>query len=159
MCLCRVRVRKLYGSWGWARVSAWVSTDNNICWWWDREMILIFCKTMTSMVGHGDDSHFLQNNVVRLNLINHVLALFHDKFGCNTALRNPVFRWESYNNSVWENVKKYSRLCSKAGTRGWISREAHGLQVAKSCTRTEHASWTVMPPGALQDKNPDWPLS
>ena len=37
---------------------------------------------------------------VRLNLINHVLALFHDKFACNTALRNPVFRWESCKGSV-----------------------------------------------------------
>ena len=37
---------------------------------------------------------------VRLNLINHVLALFRDKFACNTALRNPVFRWESCKGSV-----------------------------------------------------------
>ena len=38
--------------------------------------------------------------VVRLNLINHVLALFRDKFACNIALRNPVFRWESCKDSV-----------------------------------------------------------
>ena len=37
---------------------------------------------------------------VRLNLINHVLALFRDKFVCNTALKNPVFRWESRKGSV-----------------------------------------------------------
>ena len=37
---------------------------------------------------------------VRLNLINHVLALFHDKFACNIALRNLVFRWESCKGSV-----------------------------------------------------------
>ena len=37
---------------------------------------------------------------VRLNLINHVLALFRDKFACNTALRNLVFRWESCKGSV-----------------------------------------------------------
>ena len=37
---------------------------------------------------------------VRLNLINHVLALFCDKFACNTALRIPVFRWESCKGSV-----------------------------------------------------------
>ena len=75
---------------------------------------------------------------VRLNLINHVLALFHDKFACNIALRNLVFKWESCKGSVWESVKKCSRLCSKVGTRGWISREARSLQVAKSCTRAEH---------------------
>ena len=39
-------------------------------------------------------------DVVRLNLINHVLALFRDIFACNTALRNPVFRWESCKGSV-----------------------------------------------------------
>ena len=68
-----------------------------------------------------------------------MLALFRDKFACNTALRNPVFRWESCKGSVWESMKKCSRLCSEAGTRGLISREACGLQAAKSCTRAEHA--------------------
>ena len=38
--------------------------------------------------------------IVRLNLINNVLALFRDKFACNTALRNLVFRWESCKGSV-----------------------------------------------------------
>ena len=76
---------------------------------------------------------------VRLNLINHVLALFRDKFACNIALKNPVFRWESCKGSVWESVKKCLRLCSETGTRGWISGEACGLQAAKSCTRAEHA--------------------
>ena len=87
---------------------------------------------------------------VRLNLINHMLALFCNKFACNIALRNPVFRWESCKGSVWESVKKCSRLCSEAGTRGWISREARGLQAAKSCTCAErvgelnsHASWST----------------
>ena len=42
----------------------------------------------------------LEKKNVRLNLINHVLALFHNKFACNTALRNPVFRWESCKGSV-----------------------------------------------------------
>ena len=76
---------------------------------------------------------------VRLNLINHVLALFHDKFACNITFRNPVFRWESCKGSVWESVKKCSRLCSEAGTCDWISREARGLQAAKSCKRIKHA--------------------
>ena len=85
---------------------------------------------------HSEQSY---NELVRLNLINHMLALFHDKFVCNTALRNPVFRWESCKGSVWESVKKCLRLCSEAGTCDWISREACGLQAAKSCTRAEHA--------------------
>ena len=32
--------------------------------------------------------------IVRLNLFNHVLALFRAKFACNLAIRYPVFRWE-----------------------------------------------------------------
>ena len=48
--------------------------------------------------------HFLNSKLiihgVWLNLINHVLALFRDKFACNTALRNLVFRWESCKGSV-----------------------------------------------------------
>ena len=31
---------------------------------------------------------------VRLNLFNHVLALFRAKFAYNLAIRNLVFRWE-----------------------------------------------------------------
>ena len=37
---------------------------------------------------------------VRLNLFNHVLALFHAKFTCNLAIRYLVFRWELYTGSV-----------------------------------------------------------
>ena len=50
-----------------------------------------------------------------------------------------MFRWESCKGSVWEGVKKCSRLCSEAGTRGWISRVACGLQAARRCTRVKHA--------------------
>ena len=34
--------------------------------------------------------------IVRLNLFNHVLALFHAKFACNLAIRYLVFRWELF---------------------------------------------------------------
>ena len=37
---------------------------------------------------------------VRLNLFNHVLALFCAKFTCNLAIRYPVFRWELCKGSV-----------------------------------------------------------
>ena len=36
-------------------------------------------------------------------------------------------------------MKKCSRQCSEAETRGLDSRVARGLQAAKSCTRAEHA--------------------
>ena len=41
-----------------------------------------------------------KGEIVRLNLINHVLALLHIKFTCNLAISNPVSRWESCKGSV-----------------------------------------------------------
>ena len=38
--------------------------------------------------------------VVRLNLFNHVLALFRAKFACNLAIRYHVFMWELCKASV-----------------------------------------------------------
>ena len=38
--------------------------------------------------------------IVRLNLFNHLLALFRAKFACNLAIRYPVFRWELCRGSV-----------------------------------------------------------
>ena len=67
------------------------------------------------------------------------MALFRAKFACNLAISNPIFRWESCKDSVWESVKKYSKLCSETGTRGWISQVARGLQAARRCTRVKHA--------------------
>ena len=74
----------------------------------------------------------------RLNLFNHVLALFCAKFAYILAISNSVFRWESCKSSVWESLKKYSRLCKESGTRDWISRVTYGLQAARSCTPAKH---------------------
>ena len=64
-------------------------------------------------------------------LSNIFLALFCTKFSCILAISKPVFRWESCKDSVWESVKKCSRLCKEVGTRDWISQVARGLQAAK----------------------------
>ena len=68
-----------------------------------------------------------------------MLALFRAKFARNLAISHPIFRWELYKGSVWESVKKCSKLCSEAGTCGWISQVARGLQAARRCTRVKHA--------------------
>ena len=61
--------------------------------------------------------------------------------------------WESCKGSMWENVKKCSRLCKETGTCDWISWVARSLQAARSCTHAKHArSWSVMPARALHDK-------
>ena len=67
------------------------------------------------------------------------MALFRAKFACNLAISNPVFRCESFKDSVWESVKKCSKLCSKVGTHDWISQVACGLQAARRCTQVKHA--------------------
>ena len=67
------------------------------------------------------------------------MALFRAKFVYNSAISNLVFRWESCKGSVWESMKKCSKLCSEAGTRGWISRVARGLQATRRCTWVKHA--------------------
>ena len=67
------------------------------------------------------------------------MALFCVKFTCNLAISNLVFRWESCKSSVWESVKKCSKLCSEVGTRGWILWVAYGLQATRRCTRVTHA--------------------
>ena len=76
---------------------------------------------------------------VRLKLINHFVGFIPCQFACNSAFRNLVFRWESCKGSVWESVKKSSRVCNLAGPRDWISRLVHGWQVGKAGTRVKHA--------------------
>ena len=67
------------------------------------------------------------------------MVLFCVKFACNLAISNPVFTWESCKGSVWKSMKKCSKLCREVGTRGRISRVAHGLQAARRCTRVKYA--------------------
>ena len=67
------------------------------------------------------------------------MVLFCAKFACNLAISNHVFRWEPCKGSVWESVKKCSRLCSEVETHGWILRVAYGLQAARRCTWVKHA--------------------
>ena len=80
--------------------------------------------------------HFVS---VRLNLINHFFGFIPCQFDCNSALRNPVFMWESCKDNVWESVKKSSEMCNSTGHHDWISWLAHDWQVAKVSTRMKHA--------------------
>ena len=41
-----------------------------------------------------------RSSPIRLNLINHYVGFIPCQFACNSALRNPVFRWESCKGSV-----------------------------------------------------------
>ena len=46
--------------------------------------------------------------------------LFRAKFACNSTFKNPIFKWESCKGSVWESVKKSSRICTQEGPHDWI---------------------------------------
>ena len=83
-----------------------------------------------------------------------MLALFRAKFACILAISNPVFRWESCKGNEWESVKKCSRLCKDAETRGWT----RGWLATGKPPKLAHVwsmwgSWRVMPAVALQDKS------
>ena len=92
-------------------------------------------------------------NVVRLNLFNHVLALFCAKFACNSAIRSSAFRWELCKGCVWESMKNWSSMCIQEHSRDWNLQLTHEWWLTRSVTRVEHArNWRVMTAGSLQDK-------
>ena len=76
---------------------------------------------------------------VRLNLFNHVLALFRAKFACNLAIRYPVFMWELCKGNVWESVKKAQEVCTQEEPRDWISRlgSRQRWHMCEACKRAE----------------------
>ena len=84
------------------------------------------------------------------------MALFRAKFACILAIRNPVFRWESCKDSVWESVKNCSSVCEEAGTHDWISRVARGWKPPDWSTRAKHAK-SVTPVVHYRTKFPGWP--
>ena len=106
-----------------AKSTFW-NQKNNISVWWSFKMQLL---------------KFEGECTVRLNLINHFVGFIPCQFACNSTLRNHVFRWESCKGSVWESVKKCSRLCIEAETRDWISRVPRDWQATKGCTWVKHA--------------------
>ena len=79
------------------------------------------------------------NIYVRLNLINHFIGFILCQFAYNSTFRNPVFWWESCKGSMWESVKKSSKVCNSVGPYDWISRLARSWQVAKRGTCVKHA--------------------
>ena len=80
-----------------------------------------------------------------------LLALFHAKFACISAISNPVFRWDSCKGSEWDNVKKCLRVCNKNRDSRLDLAGNSWLRATRNCSR--HARrWSITPAGALQDK-------
>ena len=94
-------------------------------------------------------SQLLLKILVRLNLLNHVLSLFHAKFSCNSAIRYPVFRWESYKGCVWESVKNSSVCAFKSilvtGAREWLTTDdSPKCHMCEACRKLKgHDSWST----------------
>ena len=78
---------------------------------------------------------------VRLNLFNHVLALFCVKFACILTIRYHVFRWESCKGCVWESVKKTQDVCKSKESCDWeVAKVTHvwSMQGAEGSRQLEH---------------------
>ena len=92
---------------------------------------------------------FQIRSFVRLNLFNHVLALFCDKFACISTIRYPVFRWESCKGCVRESVKNLSVCAFKTilatRTREWLatddSPKCHTCEIYRKLKG--HNSWST----------------
>ena len=98
---------------------------------------------------------------VRLNLFNHVLALFRAKFTWNLAIKYSLFRWELCKGCVWESVKKLKCLCIGGFSRLDLTSDSR-LATRQNATHVKHVGiWRVMTAGALQDKKYSlaWQLS
>ena len=86
---------------------------------------------------------------VRLNLFNHVLALFRANFACNSAIRYFVFRWELCKDCVWEIVKNLSVCAIKSiltiGTREWLATDdSPKCHMCEACRKLKgRDSWST----------------
>ena len=86
-----------------------------------KELRLILVNSQIYIFFYSFCDNCCRNNwpYVRLNLFNHLLALFHAKFACNSAIRYPVFRWKLCKGFVWESMKNWLKVCIKEATRDW----------------------------------------
>ena len=96
------------------------------------------------------------SKTVRLNLFNHMLALFCVKFACDSLIRYLVFRWKSCKGCVWESVKnssvwesvKISSVCAikrilVTRTRKWlVTDDSPKCHTCEACRKLKgHDSW------------------
>ena len=86
---------------------------------------------------------------VRLNLFNHVLTLFRAQFACISAIRYPVFRWESCKGCLWESVKNSSVWAFKEvlviGSHEWLATgDSLKCHMCEACRKLKgHYSWSI----------------
>ena len=87
--------------------------------------------------------------IVRLNLFNHVLALFRTKFACNLAIRYLVFKWELCKGCVWVSVKKFKNMCIwrflATRSRKWLATgNSTKCHTCEACRKLKgHDSWST----------------
>ena len=87
---------------------------------------------------------------VRLNLFNHVLALFCAKFTCNSVIRNLVFRWELCKGCMWESVKIWWSAYNQRAFRD-THQKCHMCEVCRKLKG--HDSWII-----TRQKSIVWPF-
>ena len=88
-------------------IACWIYFSDVMVWKSPSKGTFPFCSTFLHMMMLNWPLIRVKTIVyVRLNLFNHLLALFYTKFACNLAIRYPVFRWDSCKGSVWKSMKK-----------------------------------------------------
>ena len=86
---------------------------------------------------------------VWLNLFNHVLALFRVKFACISAIRYPVFMWESCKGFVWESVKNLSvwafkRILTTGSCELLATGDSSKCHMCEACRKLKgHDCWST----------------
>ena len=75
-----------------------------------------------------------KGKIVRLNLFNHVLALFHAKFACNLAITYPLVG-EIYVRIVCKRVWRKLKMCVLKKS---LATGSHDREVAKGGTHVKH---------------------
>ena len=80
-----------------------------------------------------------------------MFALFGAKFACNSAIRYPIFRWESCKCCMWESVKNssvcvhlraFSRLDLASDSRLMTHQKCHNCETCKKLKG--HDSWITI---------------
>ena len=78
-----------------------------------------------------------------------MFTLFRAKFTCNSAIRYPVFKWESCKGCVWESVENSSVCAIKsiltAGTCDWLATgDSSKCHTCEACRKLKgNDSWST----------------
>ena len=86
---------------------------------------------------------------IRLNVFDHVLALFGAKFACISTIRYPVFRWELCKGCMWEECEEFKCVSIQrilvTRSRKWLATgDSPKCHTCEACRKLKgHDSWST----------------